>query len=55
MTKAKSFMLRKMSPELHKAIRIEAAIRETSMEEVIYELLSERLLEKKEGEDDGTY
>ena len=54
--KPKSFMLRKMSPELHRAIRIEAAKKETSMEDVIYKILEERLLKpsvKKGGEDNG--
>jgi plasmid stability protein len=45
-----------MSPELHRAIRIEAAKKETSMEEAIYKILEERLLKpsvKKGGEDNG--
>jgi len=45
--KTKTFMLRQMSPKLHKAIRIEAAKREMSMEDTIYELLSERLSTQK--------
>ena len=40
----KTFMLRKLPRELHRLIRIEAAKRELSMEEAIYELLTEKLL-----------
>ena len=47
--KPKTFMLRRMPPQLHKAIRIEAAKRELSMEDAIYELLAEVLLRKKKG------
>lgn len=45
--KYKTFMLRKLSRELHRLIRIEAAIRELSMEDAIYELLTEKLMEDK--------
>ncbi len=45
--KPKTFMLRKMTPELHRAVRIEAAKRELSMEDTIYELLTEKLMEDK--------
>ncbi len=42
--KDKTFMLRKLPRELHRLIRIEAAKRELSMEEAIYELLTEKLI-----------
>lgn len=42
--KYKTFMLRKLPRELHREIRIEAAKRETSMEDAIYELLTEKLM-----------
>ena len=45
--KYKTFMLRKLPRELHREIRIEAAKRETSMEDAIYELLTEKLMEDK--------
>jgi plasmid stability protein len=46
-SKYKTFMLRKLPRELHRLIRIEAAKRELSMEEAIYELLTEKLMEGK--------
>jgi len=42
-----TFMLRKIPRELHRLIRIQAAKRETSMEDAIYELLTEKLMEGK--------
>jgi len=39
----KTFMLRKMPYDLHHLIRIEAAKRDITMEDCIYELLTERL------------
>ena len=42
--KYKTFMLRKLPRELHRLIRIEAAKRELSMEEAMYELLTEKLI-----------
>ncbi len=50
--KHKTFMLRKIPRELHREIRIEAAKRELSMEEIIYKILTEKLMEgKANGED----